>query len=412
MNSIDKVHVSMPNNNGDTRSHTENVALIDALLVLARHKKLTFGMPLVAALLSSAISFALPASYVATTKLLPPQQAQSSAAALLSQLGSVAGAVAGTAGLKNPSDIYVGMLKSRRIADGLVNRFGLKTAYETDSQEKARQYLEDHTVISIGKDGFITIDVEDRDKKRVAQLANGYVEELMRLSSSFAITEASQRRVFYEHQLDIAKTKLTEAEIALRAAIEKSGVVSVDSESRAAVETIARLRAQISAKEIQMNSMRAFVTENNIDFLRAEHELASLKAELSKLENGRTGENLGGESGSSKGLESVGLLREVKYRQTLYELLVKQFEIARLDEAKDLPTIQILDPAVEPERRAKPKRLFIVLGATILALLTGLVAAFLSESRRNAGDDAREKWRELRRLIKPNNPAQRNSQSN
>ena len=385
----------------DEASSAKNVDFVDVLIILARHKKLIVGLPILAAVLSAAVSLILPSTYVASTKLLPPQQAQSSAAALLSQLGGVAGAMAGTAGLKNPSDIYVGMLKSRRIEDNLVNRFSLKAVYKADLQEKARQRLESNTVITAGKDGFINIEVEDSDKKRVAQLANAYVEELIHLSSGFAITEAAQRRSFYEHQLELAKNKLAEAEVDLKGAIDRHGVISVDSDSRAVVETIARLRAQISAKEIQLNSLGAFVTETNVEYIRAQQELTSLRTELSRLENGQPGKVSGSnsDSGNNRGLESVRLLREVKYRQMLYELLAKQYEVARLDEAKDPSSIQILDAATEPERRAKPKRAFIVIAATLASFLLSVIGAFLTEARLCASQEKQKKWNELRALL-------------
>lgn len=400
MNSMDQPKTSPLAGTNASNVVSSNVDFVDALIVLARHKRLITGVTLAAAVLSVAISFALPERYAASTKLLPPQQAQSGAAALLNQLGGVAGAMAGSAGLKNPGDIYVGMLKSHRIEDRLVQRFDLKTVYETDSLEKARQRLENNTVISTGKDGFITVEVEDPSKKRVAQLANAYVEELMRLSTNFTVTEAGQRRAFYEQQLELTKNKLSEAEVDLKHAIEKRGVVSVDTDSRAIVETGARLRAQISAKEIQLNSLRAFVTENNVEFARAQQDLISLRGELSRLENGQTGGTDEKSVEKSQGLESVKLLREVKYRQMLYELLAKQYELARLDEAKDLSSLQILDLAVEPERRAKPKRAFIVIGGTLFGFLLGMGAAFALETRRRAGVENNRKWSELKSLLR------------
>lgn len=377
----------------------KNVDFVDALIVLARHKKLTIGLPIIAAVVSTAVSLIWPVSYAASTKLLPPQQAQSGAAAFLTQLGGVAGAMAGSAGLKSPSDIYVEMLKSRRIEDNLIKRFGLQGVYGTESQEKARERLESKTVINASKDGFITITVEDSNKKRVAQLANAYVDELTRLSTSFAVTEAGQRRAFYESQLDLAKNRLGEAEVALKSAIDNGGVVSVDSDSRAVVETIARLRAQISAKEIQIDSSRAFLTETNVEYIRLQQELMSLRTELSRLENGRPEMTAETGAGKNRGLESVKLLREVKYRQMLYELLAKQYEVARLDEAKDSSSIQVLDAATEPERRSKPKRTFIVIASTLAALLFGIIAAFVMEARRCASPHNRKKWTELKRLL-------------
>jgi uncharacterized protein involved in exopolysaccharide biosynthesis len=378
--------------------------LMDVMITLARHRKAIIGIPAIVTIVSAALSFTVPNVYKASTKLLPPQQGQSSAAALLSQLGGAAGLAAGVAGIKNPSDLYVGMLKSRTIADNLVAKFELKKAYDEEFLEKARKQLEENTSISSSKDGLITIEVEDKDQKRVAPLANAYVSELLKLTRVVAVTEAGQRRMFYERQLEQAKNNLATAEIALKSKLDTHGVISVDVESRVIVETVGRLRAQISAKEVQLNSMRAFVTESNPNYLRTQQELSSLRAELSKLENGRSegpNENAGNHD-RQIGLENIKLLRDVKYYQTLYELLAKQYEIARLDEAKDPGIIQVLDQAVEPERKFKPKRALIVITSALFALFGAVAWAFLCDAKRRSERSATgaAQWAELKNVMR------------
>lgn len=379
------------------------LTLIDVLIIFAKNKKLIIGMPIIAAVIAGAIGLALPNVYRATTKLLPPQQSQSSAAALLSQLGGIAGAAAGSAGLKNPNDLYIGMLKSRTIADKVIEKFDLKKVYDTDSLEKARKKLDENTTITSTKDGFITIEVEDKNQKFVAPLTNGYVDELLKLTKVIAVTEASQRRMFFEQQLELSKNKLAAAEMALKGALDTGGVISVDSDSRAILETVARLRAQISAKEIQLNSMRAFVTANNPDFKRVQEELNSSRLELSKLENGRPGGLGAANSGGTEqpGLENIKILREIKYHQMLYELLAKQYEGARLDEAKDPSIIQVLDRAIEPERKFKPKVLILVAISATIALLLAIGLAFLDEmkTRLLRTPNSAVQWARLRNLL-------------
>jgi tyrosine-protein kinase Etk/Wzc len=362
--------------------YKDQLDMLGVMIFLAKHKKTILGVPCAAALVSAAVSFALPNTYKATTKLLPPQQSQSSAMALLSQLGGIAGIATGGGGLKNPNDMYVGMLQSRTIEDRLINRFKLKEVYQVDMNDKARERLENNTDVTSGKDGLITIEVESKDQKLVAPLANAYVDELLRLTNVLAVTEASQRRVFFQRQMEATKNNLAAAEAALKRSLDTHGVISVDVDSRAVLETGGRLRAQISLKEIQLNSMRAFVTTQNPDFQRTEQELKSLRAELSKLENGRGTSSADSENTRSEsGLENIKILRDVKYQQMLYELLAKQFEIARLDEAKDSSIIQVLDPAVEPERKFKPKRAIIILVATFASFALALIIAFLRESK-------------------------------
>lgn len=382
-------------------------SILDFLIVLAKYKKLLIWLPLFAAIASAVISFMLPNIYKASAKLLPPQQSQSGAAALLSQLGGAAGALAGAGGLKNPNDLYIGMLKSRTIGDKLIAKFDLQKAYDEGTMEKTRLTLERNTIVAAGKDGLITIEVVDEDKKRVAQIANAYVEELVKLTKVLAVTEASQRRVFFERQLEQSKDNLAKAEMALKGALDTHGVISVDADSRAIVETVGRLRAKISAKDIEISAMKAFVTTNNPEYKRAQEELISLRAELSKLENGRpalAGVGGTGDNGPNKqvGLENIKILRDVKYYQMLYELLAKQYEVARLDEAKDTAIIQVLDPAIDPERKFKPKRSVLILISTMLAFIAAIGWAFMVETRKKmlANPYGKAQWEEFKMLAK------------
>jgi uncharacterized protein involved in exopolysaccharide biosynthesis len=304
--------------------------------------------------------------------------------------------MAGAAGLKNPNDVYIGMLKSRTVADALINRFSLLKSYKLESLEKTRLRLEESSTISAGKEGLITIMVDDEDPKRSAQMANAYVEELEKLTRTLAVTQASQRRLFYERQLEMAQAKLADIEVSLKSSIDTRGVISVDSESRAVAETIGRLRAQVSAKEIQLGSMKAFVTPNNVQYRQVQEELDSLRAELARLENGRAGDNSGPNVASKAGLESVKMLRDLKYHQMLYELLAKQYEMARLEEANDPSVIQVLDPALTPERKFKPKRGLIIVLAGLTALVLSVAFALAREgfSRGLRSDDG-QKWQRL-----------------
>lgn len=385
-----------------------NINLIDILIVFAQRKRVLIAVPLVVALVAALLSLLIPNAYKATTKILPPQQAQSSAAALLSQLGGVAGAAAGAAGVKNPNDTYIGMLKSRTVADSLIARFKLKDVYGKRYFDATRKELEDNTAINSGKDGLIAIDVEDEDAERSAALANAYAEELLRLTKVLAVTEAAQRRLFFERQLEASKNNLANAEVALKAVLGTHGVISVDSESRAIVETVARLRAQIAAKEIQLGAMRAFVTNNNQEYKRSEQELGSMRSELARLENGRPdADPQAALSGKQAGLENIKLLRDIKYHQMLYELLAKQYEIARLDEAKDASIIQVLDKAQVPERKFKPKRLILTMVAGMLGLFFAIIWVLLADARQRVAADPgnAERVARLRRALGLKTPA-------
>jgi uncharacterized protein involved in exopolysaccharide biosynthesis len=374
--------------------------ILETLVVVARRKKFVLLLPLAVGMVAAAISVALPNVYKAGARLLPPQQ-QSTGMALLSQLGGGAGLAASVAGLKNPNDLYVAMLKSRTIADRLITRFDLKTVYETNSPEEARTELANNTSVLSGKDGLIVIEVEDHDKKRVALIANAYVDELLSLTKTLAVTGAGQRRMFFEKELEAAKNNLAKAEMALKQSLDSGGVTSVDAESRAVIERLARLRAEVSAKVIQLGAMRAFVTEANPEFVRVSEELKSLRNELTRLENGNGNPALN-VAQTPEGLQSIKILRDVKYYQMLYELLSKQYEFARLEEAKDPSLIQVLDSAIEPERKVKPRRAFIVLGS-MLATLLGAIAWVIAQDKKKrllSSPVMTEKWKELSSLIR------------
>lgn len=380
-----------------THSHDDamqdEVKVVDLLIVLAKHKRLLLGLPLVAAVLAAVVAMLLPPVYRASTTLLPPQSS-SSAGALLSQLGGAASLLSGAAGIKNPSDVYIGMLKSRTVSDKLIKRFDLLKAYETESPEKARLRLNGNTAVTADKSGLIVIEVDDRDRERSAKIANAYVEELMNLTKVLAVTDAAQRRLFFERQLTQAKNNLANAEMHLKQVLDTRGMVSVDAETQTVLTTVAQVRAKIAAKEIELNAMQAFVTPNNVEYKRAEEELRSLRAQLSQIENGRPGAT---RTGTPEGVENIQALRDVKYFQMLYELLAKQYEMARLDEASNSSVIQVLDPAIAPEMRAAPKRTVIVLMSAVLALIVAVALAFVKEglARARNRQGGRDEWAEL-----------------
>src|SRR6266536_1713113 len=269
-------------------SDDDEVSLLDLLIVLAKRKRTVLGIPFVVAIAAVIISLLLPNIYTGTTRILPPQQSASAASALLSQLGGAVGGLGGAAsgalGIRNPNDLYVGMLKSRTVADNLISRFELGKVYDEVRLSDARKRLEKETAIVAGRDGIITIEVDDKDPKRAAELANAYVDELMKLTKVLAVTEASQRRLFFERQLIQAKDNLTAAEIAARQGLQKGGLAQVDAQGRSMIEVTARLRAQISVKEVQIGSMRTFAAEGNPELQRTQQELEALRRELARVE--------------------------------------------------------------------------------------------------------------------------------
>lgn len=367
----------------------DEISLLDLLIVLAKHKKLILGLPFVVAVIAAGISLQLPIIFTASAKIFPAQQSQSASSAMLAQLGGIAGLVGGVTGLKNPNDIYIAMLNSRTVADHLIERFGLMQLYKAKLPSQARKALGGVTSIASGKDGVINIEVDDKDPKRAADLANAYVDELLKFTQVLAVTEASQRRLFFERQFAQAKENLTKAEAAARQALQTGGLVKVDEQGRAMVETTGRLRGQITVKEVQIGAMRTFAADRNPDLKLAQQELESMKRELARIEGaGGTNSAISGQSG--QGTDSLRLLRDVKYHEVIFELLARQFELAKIDEAKDSALIQIMDKAIEPDSRSKPKRTLIVLLSTLAAGILGVLLAFISEALAKAGSDPQQ----------------------
>jgi tyrosine-protein kinase Etk/Wzc len=366
--------------------------LLELLIVLAKNKRMILSVTFGAAALSTIVSLLLPNIYTATAKVLPPQQSQSSAAMLLGQLGGLAGLVGGSAvGIKNPNDLYVGMLKSRTVADNIIGRFDFQKVYDEDTMVETRKEFARNSAITAGKDGLITIAFDDENPERAAAAANAYVDELDKLTQSIAVTEAAQRRLFFERQLQQAKKDLGDAEVALKLTQEKTGLIMLDSQGRAIIEAVATLRGQIAAKEVELQAMRTFATEKNSEYVRTRQQLAALQSELTKLERAQI--SGGGDvllpTGKvpEAGLEYLRKLRDVKYSETVFELLAKQFEIAKLDEVRDAGLVQVLDRAITPDKKSKPHRALIVLFATLVAAVVGVVWAMLREERERTNAD-------------------------
>jgi tyrosine-protein kinase Etk/Wzc len=374
-----------------------HVSVLDLLVVLAGHKRFIFRFVLAAAVLAVVVSFLLQDQYEAKIVLLPPQQNSSMASALLGQLGNIGslGSLASLAGsslgIKNPSDMYLSLLTSRTVEDAMIQRFALMAEYHKKRLSDARKELENRTTAVAGsKDGLIRLTVEDHDPKRAADLANGYVDEFRKLSATLAITEAARRRLFFEQQLQEAKDNLTAAEEAMRKTQQTTGVLQIDSQARALIESAAILRAQVVAKEVQIQSMRSFAADDNPALILAKQELAALQKQLEEVAGSQpdTGSDINLSKGrvTGAGLEYLRRLRDLKYHETVYELLAKEFEIAKLDEAREGSIIQVVDPAVTPDKKSFPPRLLIVVGVTILAFLMAGFGVVLLESWSRASE--------------------------
>ncbi|HLA47843.1 MAG: hypothetical protein A3I04_02595 [Nitrospinae bacterium RIFCSPLOWO2_02_FULL_39_110] len=387
----------------------DEINLLDYLIVLAKRKKLIIGVTLLTSIITAGISLNMPPIYMAETKILPPQQgSQSMASQIMSQLGGFAGLAGGAVGIKTTNDLYIGLLKSRPVLDPIIDNFKLMDVYEAKYRDDARNGLAGALKARDDKkSGIITIGIEDKDPKRAADMANAFVEGLKDLTNKFAVTEAAQRRLFFEEQLKNAKESLVKAEESIMGFQERTGAIKIDEQTKAVLTGIAQLRGEVAAKEVQLLVMKTYATPQNPDIQRVEEEIRGLKEQLDKLEHKEgSGNNpdplMPTGRIPSLGTEYIRKMREFKYNETLYEIFLKQYEAARLDEAKEAAVIQVLEKAIPPEKRVKPKRRQMVMIAGVTGLFASIFLAFFMEYREKISDDPenRKRLEILRRYTK------------
>lgn len=368
------------------------VSLCRALIRLTRRKWLIAKTAALAAGLGILVSVILPVSYTATTRIMTPQQTPSSASLLMNQMansggGQLAMAAAGGLGLRNPNDVYIGLLGSRPVADAIIEQFGLRTVYRAKDMTAARTTLAAHSTVASEKSGFITVSVTDRDKTRAAKIANAYTEQLRILTKTLALTEASHRRIFYEEQLKHAREDLLAAEVAFQQVQQKRGLVQLDAQAKATIGLLAGLHAQVSAKQVELQVIRTYSTERNPEVQLTESQLSSLEQEVSSLEqrgHPAGSLDLGLQDVAGAGIEYLRAEHELEYRQILFDLLLKQYDVARLDEAKDAAVVQVVEPAIAPDRRSAPKRGLMIMMFILLGIVAACCYLFMTDySRKN-----------------------------
>ncbi len=387
-----------------------DISLLEVLIVFARRKAMILKTVAVLVLVTVVVCVLLPNRYTATTSLLPPQQNASSSLGLLNQLGSLNSIVSmagGNASLKNPNDLQVALLKSQTVEDAMVDRFHLQDLYHAKRRSEARKKLENNVEIENGvKDGLIRVSVTDRSADRAAEMANGYVEEFKKFSAKLAVSEASRRRLFFEQQLGQSKNDLATAEEQLKKMEQSSGVLQIDAQTRTIIESVAQLRAQIAAKQVQIRALRAFATDDNPQLRVAEEELAGLQAQQQTLgsssDSGADALLIPKGNMQQNQVEYVRRLRDVKYYEAIFELLARQYETAKVDEARQGAEVQVVDQAIVPDHHSSPKRTLMVIGAAFLGIVIGLVSALVSEGLARISRNPMEKTRleTLRRLVR------------
>ncbi len=381
----------------------DEMNFFDYMLVLLKRKRTIVAVTAGITLLAAAASMIIPATYRAESKILIPVQNQSISGQLLSQLSGVTGLnLNAAAGIKTTSDLYTALLKSRRVLDAVIEDFKLRKPNEALDEARER-LLERLKVQDDKKSGIVTVGVVDRNAKRAAAIANAFVGRLEDLARALAVTEAGRRRLFYEGQLKDAKASLLAAEESMKAFQERTGAIKIDDQARAVIQSIAQLRAQAAAREVRLKVARSYATRQNPEVQRLEEEVRGLNEQLGRLES-KSGGGAGTFVSTGRvpqlGADYVRKMRELKFNEALYEILLKQFELAKLDEARDASTIQVLETAVPPGIRFAPRRLQMIVTAFVVSFFVAVIGAFFLEfmERSKQDPDNRERLVEMRRL--------------
>jgi len=380
------------------------LSLTEVLTWLGESKRQIAAVTVTIAVAALVVALLLPPIYTARASFLAPgSQQQSGSAAALAALGSLGGLAGGLAA-KTPDDLYVALLKSDSVLRGLDARFDLKKHYDVETHEALRRVVPGFIRVSADKkSGVINVEVDDKDAKFAADVANAHEAEVTRLLGRLAVSEAQLRRVFFEKQLQDTKENLVKAEQALRGVQEKSGVIVLDKQAEALITNAALLRAQIAEREVQLKVLRTSATEQNPAVIRLNSELHAMRSELARMESAQSSSpgsavDLPVGKLPEAAIDYVRARRELKLQETLLESMVRQYEIAKLDEAKEGPTLQQVDVAQPPDHKSKPSRALIVLASALAALVatSALVVARRWFALRRARDPiASAAWRGL-----------------
>lgn len=383
MSMTDQTTANSSGQSSNTMQEDDEISLIDLAIALGEEKKTLFIVPAITTTLAIVVSLSMTPIFTAKTVMMPPQQQQSGAASALASLGGLAGLAGAAAGIKSPDEMYVAFMQSESLQNAVIHQLNLQERYGAKMLVDARNALKGAVRVAPDKkSGLITIEADDKDPEFAAKLANAHVDELRTLMARLAVTEAQQRRVFYEQAITKTQTDLADAEASFREAKEKSGMQVTAVIAEGGVRASAELRAQIASKEVQMQAMSRFATAQNPDVQRVGSELAALRAQLVKIEQGSGGD----EKFSPLQQLAVKSYRDIKAREAMMSILIAQYESARVDEAKEGPLIQQLDAAVAPERKSKPKRASVVMVAAFAGLFLGVLIAFVRRAVRKASE--------------------------
>ena len=345
------------------------------------------GLVVVTVLIAMVVSFRMPKIYESTATLLPSLDSKDGGGLgnLLAASGAAPGLGISLPGAPaTPTDLFMALLKSRIMADEVIRQFGLQMVYEAKTMEDARTHLETNTKVTLSKDKTIKIVVEAEAPQLAADIANFYVANLDRLNRTLNITKASQTRTFLEHRLAETKVNLVRKEEELKEFQTKNKTVAVEPQAQAMIQGAATVQAQIMTQEVQLQVMSTYLSPDNPEMARVRSWLDELRKQLYVMESGRgsKGVSLGDRSHLSMvtvptlALTYARAMRELKVQESLYAMLTSQYEQAKLTEARDTPTVQVLDSAIPAERKSRPSISHNMMIAGVLSFIVGIFLSF------------------------------------
>ncbi len=368
---------------------------LDYIAIILKRRKLILGITIGTTAISALITFLMPNIYNAKAKLLPPQQQSGLLSAAMMQ-GALA-AIGGDSlvGESKSAKLYSEMLKIESLRDPIIERFKLKEVYNKKFRQDIYKELNKNVVITTGKEGIITIAVDDKDPKRSADMANAFVEELKKLTSKMNMTGAGNSRAFLEERITGAKKELVESENALKTFQTRYKLVDAQAQAGATMSAMTQLTAQLTMQEIQLNTALRTYSETSQEVKNLRQSIASLRSQIAKHEKSGVGVIPGFENVPERGQEYLHLMRRFKTAEAVYEMLTKQYEMARLNSENNVSTIQVIQNAIVPERKSKPVRRKIVTASLFISLLGSCVLALFLENYGKMSDVEKDRWKNL-----------------
>jgi len=384
-------------------SFEADINLLEYLLVIVKHKKMILFACALTFIATCGITLLMPNIYTSTARILPPQESQPGISSMLGGVGDLA-SLAGLSIGDSSATLYVGMLKSRTVSDIVIKKYQLMKVYDQDSMVETYDQLNDFVTISTDEDdGIISIKVEDEDPARAAEIANTYVEELKRLNIKLNLSRAGRERLFLEKRLSLVKVDLTNAEEALKKFQEKNKTIRIDDQANAIIEALSTFKGELASKEVELGVLLSMQTEQSLQVKALREGINQLKKQISLLEEPAKGKTAVSDifittaAVPELAVQYSRLLRDFKVQETLFELLTKQYEMAKITEAKNMSTIQVLDDGVAADKKTKPMRVLIVLLATFIVGFFSVLYAFIREYSQQMGDKDRQIWREIKK---------------